>query len=791
VLLAALVALAASAGSAAAFWPFTRGVVPASTDTLTEAHIAARFAAWKSAAVADTAGAAATAAGAARAKLSPEAEARMRQLFGDEVVAAAPDTMPVAVDSTAAAPRPDSVPAAAGAAAAADTTNEAGVAAGDAAGAAAGGAGGATASPTPAQRAAAEAAAEAMGFAPRLTAKLATSNDSQRLTSDLATTFRDASGVTLASALSFIDDVSLTQKSDTETRSITNSFSAPLRARGFTFNLSTGNQRMSRVGGRTASGASTRDATENKSAAASLVVSRELAQTPVLHRLGDVVRGTSLNGFVTRNFSQNEQNIVATVGTGSGDRRHAGSGYAFGGGVGFDRWKWVSLKARAGRASTRNLDRSPSLATGEQESTSDGDTASVDVTVPARGRFLQGATFSIRASQGSDTFLDAARTGTGAQSGQIGNFVVETRRSFSRGLNLSLKLKPLKPLDLTVEVEAARDSTSYKIRANGFLDTRRFAWRLDSRLAFWTDGILAAKFDVYRNDFGQDEARNPRNPLTRTEEHRKLYLEMSKNFSKTLKIRTYYEIQLDQAFYEHEGPQGLGDRDELRTRVGTDFSGSAGPNVTVSVTAYVRTYDQVFLDARRSVNSSNETEYVVRPSYTWKVRPKLSMSQSFGLSSKVVDEIFNPERNTLNRNHFMDLRMDYELTSRVRMGAEYHYLLQDNGNYTSAAGSSQRFFTPTARTKKDGIGVGMKYDVLPDGKLSFVSRQESTRLRSTRFSGRGPTVSEQGNLALGFESKLKMGELDLDCNVRRNQSFNVQLNRNVYYNIDATVSYTF
>jgi hypothetical protein len=139
----------------------------------------------------------------------------------------------------------------------------------------------------------------------------------------------------------------------------------------------------------------------------------------------------------------------------------------------------------------------------------------------------------------------------------------------------------------------------------------------------------------------------------------------------------------------------------------------------------------------------------------------------------------------------MNTRFGCQITPRLTVDTNYDYLLQDNGGYVRLPGSSEPVFAPTTRTKKDGIGVGMRYDIIRGGKLVFTSRQESTRERSTRFDGRPATISERGNLALGFESKLQVKDLKLDCRAQRNQSFNIALNRAVYYNVDATLAYTF
>jgi len=214
----------------------------------------------------------------------------------------------------------------------------------------------------------------------------------------------------------------------------------------------------------------------------------------------------------------------------------------------------------------------------------------------------------------------------------------------------------------------------------------------------------------------------------------------------------------------------------------------------------VRTYDQAFIDRRRSAGSRDETEYVVRPSLTYQITPRFSLDQLYGLSSKVVDVVFDPadfsdpNQDTLNRNHFLQTHWSYKMTDRVQLDGKFDYLLQDNGFYPRDPETGARFFAPTARTKQDKIGLGVRFELVKGGKLVFTSNQESTRQHVTSFFGGEPTgvsVSESHNVALGLESKMNLGDFSLDCSVQRNQSFNVSLNRSVYYNVQSSLSYLF
>jgi hypothetical protein len=175
-----------------------------------------------------------------------------------------------------------------------------------------------------------------------------------------------------------------------------------------------------------------------------------------------------------------------------------------------------------------------------------------------------------------------------------------------------------------------------------------------------------------------------------------------------MSIRLFTDTQLNQGMYDHEGPSGLQDRDDLRWRFGGDFNGAIGTTVTANVTAYLREYDQAFIDARSSANSRNETEYVIRNGYTWRITPHVTIGQNFGLSSKVLEVVFKPEQNTLNRNHFMNTHLDCQITPRLTINTGFDYLLQDNGGYVRIPGNPEPLFAPTTRTKKDGIGVGIR-----------------------------------------------------------------------------------
>jgi hypothetical protein len=618
------------------------------------------------------------------------------------------------------------------------------------------------------------------GFTPIARATLDSNNDNMRMSSSVTALLSDAKGMTLNSTLSYGETIAFNQNTESKTRGINLSLNLPLRRYGLGFLLSTANSKTNRDGTRS-TGGRTSDASDSKGASASATFS---------HRF---INGVGTNANFARTFSKSEQVIVSTTGSSAGARQNQSTGNSYGVGLNVDRLSWIRVRGRVGRSLNNNIDRSPSFDQGEQESTSDGDTASVHVELPL-GQLVKQVTVDFQMNRSKESFTDVARTSSGSISNTT-QFALETRRNFSRQLRINGQIAPISRLTGNFAVTVARDSVSYAIRPNQFQDRQRLEWSLGGSFRYRSGGSISLNYETSRGDFNRDERSNPDSPQTRREESRSLSGEIRQKFTPTLEVRAYGDISLAQGFYAHEGPQGLGDRDDLRTRIGLDINGQVSGKMTARVQMYVRTFDQAFIDPRRSSSSRDETEYVVRPSFTYQITPRFSLRQLYNLSSKTLDEIFDVSRNTLNRNHFVQTNATYEMTDRLQLDARIDYQLQDNGLYLALDPTTRRrIFAPTASTKKDEIGLGFRFDLIRDGKLALKSDQVATRERRTTFQGgraAGKNVTERGNLSLGFESKYKKGDFLLDIRVTRNQSFNVTLNRNVFYVVDSQLSYTF
>ena len=618
------------------------------------------------------------------------------------------------------------------------------------------------------------------GVLPTFNSRLTSSNDRMNLNSSLATTVADASGVTLTSSLAYGEVISLTQNTNTENSAINMSLLFPWRRYGLDFNLTTSNARSLRLG-RSITNARTRNASDDRGASITGQGAREFV---------DGVRG---NAFYARRLTQNEQQIEATAGTSSGDRANEITGSSFGFGGNVDRVRWIVVRGRYGQASSNNLDRSASFVSdfnpsGEQHSTSEGDTAQVSVSVPRAG-WLSNLQLDFQNQKSEESFTDVTRTASGGVANDT-EFALETRRNHSRSINMRGSLVPWSPLSTQLTFAARRDSVSYRLRPNQFRDDLRVDWSIATTWTYMTGSTLRVAYDAERSETDQNEPSNPRNPQTREEKSRNLSVSVNHGFTPSFKVRAYGDIGLKQGFYRHAGPQGLGDRDDLRTRVGLDVDGRISSKATARVQMYVRTFDQAFIDNRRSSRSRNETEYVVRPGFTYNITNDLVVEQFYGLSSKVLDEVYNPSRNTLNRNHFLQTTMRYKMTSRLELETRWEYLLQDNGFYIDNPFTLQedRVFAPSARTKKDEVKLSMRYALVRDGVLTFTSENVATREHTGIAS---TVVNERGNLALGLDSRIQVGTLSLNARASRNQSFNVTLNRNVFYNVDSSLSYAF
>ena len=164
------------------------------------------------------------------------------------------------------------------------------------------------------------------------------------------------------------------------------------------------------------------------------------------------------------------------------------------------------------------------------------------------------------------------------------------------------------------------------------------------------------------------------------------------------------------------------------------------------------------------------------------------------MSSKVLEEVYNPSRDTLNRNHFLQTNWKYKFNTRVSFSGLFNYIIQDNGAFLDdpSTVSTKRFFSPVVENRKNEARVQVQYAVLADGKLSISSSQQITRDRRTSFSGSpGVNTTRRSNFALSVNSVIQLGDFKLDSRATRNQNINSSFNRAVFFNVDTTITYAF
>ena len=629
------------------------------------------------------------------------------------------------------------------------------------------------------------AAQTAAGFKPRFESSLTSNNDRMSLDSSLNASFLDPSGVSLSSGLNYRDEYNLNQGTNTRSKGLVNTFALPFPSRGLRFELRTGNSKRDVLGSRTTTNERATTVTDNRNAGLTSSIGRRL------------IRGVSANAGYRVDFRYGNQDIIAT-GSSSGDRENKTQGQAFGAGVNIDRLKWLQMQARVGRALDDNSDITssfitPDNPTGEQTSSSRGDSVEASVKMPL-GRILPETSANYRLTRAKRSFTDPARTSSGATGGG-GSFILETEQSFRRSLQLNSKFKPFSRLEMDLSFEVARDSVGYEVRANSFSDTKRQRWNAKGTFQYHRAGTIGFTLDHGRTTVDRDEAGAP-NPQTRTDRENRLTANMVQTWVGTLKTKLYGEVTLNQGFYIHAGPQGLADRDDFRTQLGLDVDGKINTKMTAGFKAYVRTFNQAFIDPRRSASSRDETEFVTRLDFSYQITPSFRVKQLYGLSSKVLDEIYNPDRNTLNRNHFLQTNWAYTYNSRLSFAGLFNYILQDTGASLDdpRTRSPERFFAPTQENRKNEAKVDVSYALLPGGALSINSSQQVVRDRRTSFNrGNISSVSTtlRSNLGLGVASTITLGDLKLVSHATRNQNINSAINRNVFYVIDATLSYVF
>ena len=151
---------------------------------------------------------------------------------------------------------------------------------------------------------------------------------------------------------------------------------------------------------------------------------------------------------------------------------------------------------------------------------------------------------------------------------------MENETRFRRSLELRTAFVPTPRLKVDLTFNVARDSVGYEVRQNAFNDTQRRRSSLRGSFKYHEKGTLLVVYEYARTTVNRDEPGVTLSPQTRVDRSNRITASISQEWTKTLKTRLSGDISLAQGFYAHEGPQGFGDRDDLRSQVGMDIEGT-------------------------------------------------------------------------------------------------------------------------------------------------------------------------------------------------------------------------
>jgi hypothetical protein len=342
-----------------------------------------------------------------------------------------------------------------------------------------------------------------------------------------------------------------------------------------------------------------------------------------------------------------------------------------------------------------------------------------------------------------EKYADQKRGSLGGQIEGAENLFEERRVHESRVMGFGFASKMLNGFDLQVDAQHSESTTDYAVTESRFSHNVTDFLRSDLSYVLFTGTRFRANLDVTRSlkDLG------PTSVSSFNERRRRLDLSLMHAFSDGFSINLSAGTSLLQQFYlrYRDNPRDL---DQLDNKVSAQIS--SRPFEKLSATIYMMFQQMDFINIDKSLSESNRTKtrYDFRPTLTYTMNERITITQTYGLAIEFTDHTFVPTDNFLDRNITFSNDLKVRLTKRLNGRFYYAFTFHDRGSYLPVSDGGERYFTVEREDRRDQIRLDAEYEV--NKHLFIVCKQDYNR-REDRTPGR-PTVNvnEDGGLEVGI-----------------------------------------
>ncbi len=454
------------------------------------------------------------------------------------------------------------------------------------------------------------------------------------------------------------------------------------------------------------------------------------------------------------------------------------------GGFGYgllDRWLVVR-----GRGYFKNLDVSSSSTAGDF----DGlflkeDSTSADVEVHFSDQQI--ARFEYDEFHAREKFTDQERGSLGGQIAGAENLIEETRIVEARVMNVGFTSHMLSGLDLRVDAQHADHLTDYAVTKTRFSHNITDFLRSEVKYTFFTGTRASVNIDATNmlKDLG------PQSVSSHDRKSREVKVGLTHAFNQTFNISATGSALLIQTFYLRydDNPR---DQDQLEHSVNVQISSRPFRKISASIGSSLIRTEFINIDGTLSSSNRIKSRYDFRPTITYNMNERISITQNYGLAIEFTDHTFVPEDNFLDRNVTFSNDVSARITDRLRTTFYYGYHFHDRGSYLSAEEDGERYLNREREDRRDQIKIEFSYQFTD--KFAVLGKQDYSRREDRTIGSSNVRVSEDGGIEVGIRGNYNFGanrtlKLTL-LKANRFGSFVAEAQED-YWIVDAEIKYAF
>lgn len=411
--------------------------------------------------------------------------------------------------------------------------------------------------------------------------------------------------------------------------------------------------------------------------------------------------------------------------------------------------------------------------------------------VLARARIVVRDSATVRAEYARYTsekdFLDIPRTSQGGLA--ISDTVQVTPEVESRDVKnimIAAESRPMRGLKLTLRAEHS-DAATYFAKAQQ--RTGRDTGDLVSGNVTYSPGAKT----VFSFDFDKRETLRwlgPERTGHYNDEDKKIRFSLTQTITGSLRMTAQAGASLAQTFYLD--PDQDGDRDQRYVYANVRLTSKMTAKVDATVYVNAAKTDFIRVRASQSANNRQETMLELRPEFTYRITPRVELTQKYGLNIQFADYVFQENENFLDRIMSFSNVVRARLSTRIGVDFLYTLQLHDKGSYLRPEPKAARVLVVNQEERRDEVKVSFRYQISRRfvilGANDYSQRKDllSSSPNKGLIKNGGVEIGIDGNYEIGAKGALKLAMK----RVKRFGRFNAEA-QNDYWVMDSSLNYRF